>query len=120
MTVKQRAPWRNPRHLEPSRIVGEPEEGFFKVQLMPRGPYYAARIAYRPSQDPLTGEELDRSWYWRVEIDGDLVGEASPDPVAAGVFTVWEHGLSITEQEYHKMLEQSKKDRNISFKPMVG
>lgn len=110
--------YRNKRHMEPSRIVGEPEAGFFKVQLQSRGPYFAAKIHYAPSQDPLTGEELDRSWFWSVWIDGDLVAPAAPCPVAAGVFRVWEHGTTISEAEYERMIARSKADRSVSFKPM--
>jgi hypothetical protein len=107
----------NKRHLEPTRIVGEPEPGFFKVQLQSRGPYYAAKVQYAPSQDPITGEELDRSWFWSVWIDGDLVADPAPCPVVAGVFRVWEHGTTISEREYAEMIARSVYERHMKFKP---
>lgn len=101
----------NRRHLEPARIVGEPEPGWFRVQLAKKGRWYGAKVTHAPTEDPLTGEALDRPWYWRTEIDGDVIGEPSPDPVLAGVFQVWEHGTTITEEEYHRLIAESKAER---------
>ena len=115
-TVRRPAPI-NKRHLEPARVVGEPEPGFFRVQLVSRGPYYGARIEYAPSTDPETGEPMDRTWWWTATIDGELVADPAPCPVAAGVFKVWEWGSSIGEEEYNGLIERSKRERSVRFKP---
>ena len=86
------------------RALAKPEPGFYRVRLIRGGPWVAARISYGPPPDPETGEPLDRSWFWTVEIDGQLYADPSPSWRRAGVDRVWLFGEKITEAEYDYLL----------------
>jgi hypothetical protein len=78
------------RQDEP-RPIADPRPGYFKLRLVRRGPYVAARIAC--------------SWgFWTAEINGVLVRPSSPDPVAAGVFDIWTWGEAVSVEEYSMLL----------------
>ena len=47
-----------------------PIAGFYRVKLVRKGPWIAARIWRGFPRDPETGETLERGWIWRGEIDG--------------------------------------------------
>lgn len=93
-----------------SRYDGEaprgatPSPGLFKLQLVRGGPYVAARINHAPTRDPLTNEQLDRSWYFEAEIDGASVDEISPSP-SATVWQIWEFGVRINDAEHRYLIE---------------
>jgi len=93
------------RQLEAPRQVDQPEPGFFKIREVRGGPYVAARIYHEPARDPQTGEWLDRSPWWRAEINGRPCGNASPDPIKAdGVMRIWTFGVRINKREYEHLL----------------
>ena len=82
------------------RVIDKPQPGLFKMRLVRGGPWVAARIFYEPATDPLTGEALDRSYYWRATIDGRLIKEPSTDPFEADVDRVWIYGRPIDQAEF--------------------
>lgn len=51
--------------------VSAPEEGYWRYRLGSGQPYIGVRVLFGPPTDPWTGEELDRSYRWQVEIMGD-------------------------------------------------
>lgn len=62
-----------PMHAVPALSVSEPEAGFFRYRLVSGGVRGGVRIWFGPPHDPVTGEEMDRSWRWQAEFDGEPV-----------------------------------------------
>lgn len=60
-------------------IVGEgfdpdrPVAGFYEIKMVRGGMLAGVRIWHGPPHDPVTDEELDRSWRWQAEVNGDRV-----------------------------------------------
>lgn len=50
--------------------VSTPTAGFYRMRLRSGGVYGAVRIWHGPPHDPVTGEEMDRSWRWQATFDG--------------------------------------------------
>lgn len=50
--------------------VSEPVAGFYEGKVRANGVVAGIRIWYGPPADPVTGEELDRSWRWQAECNG--------------------------------------------------
>ena len=83
------APPPSPR---PSRRVDQPEPGLFRLRLVKRGPFVAARI--RQDFDLFT-----------VEIDGVMRGRPTADPLAnPDLLKVWTYGRAVEADEYAAML----------------
>ena len=55
--------------------VSLPVAGFYRYRLSGGAVRGAVRIYYGPPRDPVTGEELDRSWRWMAELNGEPVGD---------------------------------------------
>lgn len=55
--------------------VSRPVAGFFRTKLSSRSVAVGVRIHYGPPLDPVTGEELDRSWRWQAEVNGEPYGD---------------------------------------------
>lgn len=55
----------------PAQDVSRPVAGFFRHRLRSGGVAVGVRIHYGPPLDPVTGEELDRSWRWMADINGE-------------------------------------------------
>ncbi len=53
--------------------VSTPVAGFFRFRMHGGAVRGGVRIWFGPPHDPVTGEELDRSWRWQSEMNGDLV-----------------------------------------------
>lgn len=51
--------------------VTTPVAGFYLCRLVKGGIRGAVRLYYGPPLDPVTGEELDRSWRWLAEFNGE-------------------------------------------------
>lgn len=49
--------------------VEQPVAGFYKVKIGRDTVLRAVKLTYGPPLDPLTGEELDRSWRWQARLD---------------------------------------------------
>lgn len=81
--------------------VSKPEAGFFRVKLSSRSVAVGVRIHYGPPLDPVTGEELDRSWRWQAEVNGEPYGDFD---------RVWPAcaGEPISEQRYREYCERQR------------
>lgn len=49
---------------------GDPVAGFYAMRMVKGGVRCPVHIWYGPPHDPVTGEELDRSWRWQATLDG--------------------------------------------------
>lgn len=64
--------------------VTEPKAGFYRFRLRSGAVWGAVRIWHGPPLDPVTGEELDRSWRWQAEFNGEPIAFDTVWPVCAG------------------------------------
>lgn len=53
--------------------VTKPVEGYYRMRLRSGAVKSGIRVWYGPPHDPVTGEELDRSWRWQAMADGEAV-----------------------------------------------
>lgn len=74
--------------------VSKPAEGWFRFRFGGGTVYGGVRIWYGPPHDPVTGEELDRSWRWQAAFNGESVDFDRVWPTCAGD--------PISEQEYRR------------------
>ncbi len=81
--------------------------GYYRTRLVRGGPWVAVRVACEPTRDPITGDPLDRSPLWSIEIDGKLARDPSPDPETAGVLLAYAM-RRIDEKEYRYLLAASR------------
>jgi hypothetical protein len=51
--------------------VEHPAAGHYRMRLVKGGPAVGVRVWHGPPHDPHTGEEMDRSWRWQAEINGE-------------------------------------------------
>lgn len=94
------------RHAQPTRAVDTPQPGYFRLRR--RGyPDRPAAIIHAPSNDPVTGQPLDRSYWWAALIDGLPVGEPSPAP-GTEVMSIWHYGEPISAEEYTFMVADAE------------
>lgn len=56
-------------HVAPL-VDGEVRAGLYAIRLVKGAPRSAVRIWHGPPHDPVTGEELDRSWRWQATLNG--------------------------------------------------
>lgn len=75
--------------------VDTPTAGFYRTQLRKGSHPVGVRIWFGPPHDPVTGEELDRSWRWQAEINGR----------EADINRLWPSCASdpISEAEYRRL-----------------
>lgn len=50
--------------------ISEPVAGFYEGKVRANGVVAGIRIWHGPPADPVTGEELDRSYRWQAEVNG--------------------------------------------------
>lgn len=82
------------RRNERPRRIDQPEPGYFKVRMVRKGPWVAARIG-------------QRFGFWFAEINGTGCGATDPDPAKAdGVYRVWSTGAVITKTEFEALLRK--------------
>lgn len=62
-----------PRTVAGAINVSEPVAGFYRYRLRSGGVYGGVRVWFGPPHDPVTGEELDRSWRWQAKFNDDLI-----------------------------------------------
>lgn len=72
--------------------VTRPAEGYYRFRLRSGSVFGGVRIWYGAPLDPVTGEELDRSWRWQAQFNGELIDLDRVWPTCAGD--------PITEDEY--------------------
>lgn len=87
------------RHGSIAPVVGgidveSPVAGFYRFRLVSGGVRGAVKIWRGPPADPVTGEELDRSWRWQALFDGEPIDFDRVWPACAGD--------PITEAEYEQ------------------
>ena len=88
-------------------VSDEPIAGFYRVKMMRHGPWVPVRIWYGPPHDPDTGEEMDRSWRWQAERNGEPADIARLWP--------WCGKDPISEQEYWFLINRAEHARH--FRP---
>jgi hypothetical protein len=77
-----------------SRLVGQPEPGYFLIHLVRKGPLVPARIIHNPDAGS-----------WQAIVDG-CPQRAATDPAAAPmVFPIWHGGQMISEAEYLRAMK---------------
>lgn len=81
--------------------VSEPIAGFYKVKLSRDTVLRAVHLVYGPPRDPITGEELDRSWRWMAFLDDgslanfdDIWPKCARDPITE---IDWKQSVARTE-----------------------
>lgn len=89
-----------PVHVPGAVDVTTPVAGFFRFRLHGGAVRGGVRIWYGPPLDPVTGEELDRSWRWQAEFDGEPIPFDRVWPACAGE--------PITEQEYQRFVARKR------------
>lgn len=71
-----------------------PVAGFYRIRLGAGTVALAIKIWFGPPHDPVTGEEMDRSWRWQVQADdGELLELDRVWPACAR--------SPITEADFH-------------------
>lgn len=90
----------HPVSVSGAQDVSEPVEGFFRHRLRSGAVRVGVRIFHGPPLDPITGEELDRSWRWQAEVNGE----------PAEIDRVWPQctGEPISEAEYRRYCDLQK------------
>lgn len=78
--------------------VSTPVAGFYRFRLGRDTVRGGVRIWFGPPHDPVTGEELDRSWRWQAEFDGEPIDFDRVWPACADE--------PLTEQEYRFLIER--------------
>lgn len=78
----------------PAANVASPEPGYFRFRLSARAIRGGVRIWHGPPHDPVTGEELDRSWRWQAEMNGEPIDFDRVWPACTGE--------PISEAEYQR------------------
>lgn len=74
------------------RRIDQPEPGTFKLRLVSKGPWIAARITHAMG-------------FWSASIGGEPCGPQHPDPILAdGVSRIWESAVRIDQGEYDALL----------------
>lgn len=76
------------------RVVDEPQEGYFRMKLVKRGPYVPARI------------QKDENGRWLATIDGKDQFPPHEDPIlASGVLRIWHSATEIQFHEYDYLIQ---------------
>lgn len=84
--------------------ASEPVPGFYRCKLVSGGVTGAVRIWHGPPHDPVTGEEMDRSWRWQAEFEGEYIDLDRVWPVCAGD--------PISESEYRQYIARARWAKN--------
>lgn len=53
--------------------VETPTAGWYRYHLVKGGSPVAIKVWFGPPHDPVTGEELDRSYRWQASCNGELI-----------------------------------------------
>lgn len=78
--------------------VSEPVAGFYRLRVGAASVKGAVRIWHGPPHDPVTGEELDRSWRWQATFNGDPIDFDRVWPACAKD--------TLSEQEYEFLIRR--------------
>lgn len=80
--------------------VSEPTAGYYRGRLRSGAVRVGIRVWFGPPLDPVTGEEMDRSWRWQAQANGEYVDLDHVWPVCAGE--------PISEAEYRALVARSE------------
>ena len=75
---------RKPVAVDGAVEIAAPVAGFYRHKLRSGSIAGGVRLFYGPPHDPVTGEELDRSWRWQAEFNGQPVDFDQVWPACAG------------------------------------
>lgn len=87
-----------PIAIEGAVDVTTPVAGFYRHRMAQGTVAGGVRLWFGPPCDPVTGEEMDRSWRWQAEFDGENVEFDRVWPVCADE--------PITETEYRRRINR--------------
>ena len=68
-----------------------PIAGYYRMKLRSGGVRGVVKLVYGPPLDPVTGEELDRSWRWQAFFNGEMIDVERAWPGCAADPTTEEH-----------------------------
>lgn len=105
-----------PVHVEGASSISVPVAGHYRTKLRSGGVLVGVRLWHGPPHDPVTGEELDRSWRWQADCNGEPVDfdrvwpGCAGDPIGAEEYAylaslqAWgrEHAPTSPEANPHK------------------
>lgn len=77
-----------------------PVAGYYRFRLRSGGVRGVVRIWHGPPHDPVTGEEMDRSWRWQAQFNGEYIDVDRVWPTCAGDPT--------DEQHYRRAIARQK------------
>lgn len=78
--------------------VTQPKAGHYRMKLRSGAIKSGIRVWFGPPLDPVTGEELDRSWRWQATADGEYIDFERAWPACAAD--------PITERDYLYLLQR--------------
>lgn len=78
--------------------VTRPAEGYYRFRLRSGSVFGGVRIWYGAPLDPVTGEELDRSWRWQAQFNDAPIDFDRVWPMCAR--------MPITEAEYRRYVQR--------------
>jgi hypothetical protein len=83
--------------------VEKPVPGYYRMKLRSGGVFGVVRIWWGPPADPITGEELDRSYRWQAAFNGELIDLERAWPACARMpATERDYQLAIKRQGWAK------------------
>ncbi|QZP06834.1 hypothetical protein [Caenibius sp. WL] len=89
-----------PVHVPGAVDVTTPVAGYYRYRLRAGAVKGGVKLWYGPPLDPVTGEELDRSWRWQAQFEGEYVDFDRVWPACAGD--------PITPAEYDQYISRKR------------
>lgn len=96
---------RQPAPARAGQDISQPVAGFFRFKLGGGSVAGGVRIWFGPPHDPVTGEELDRSWRWQAHFNGEPVDFDRVWPACTGE--------PITQIDYSRLCARTEWARRI-------
>lgn len=93
---RDRVHWQAPKDYGVS--VDKPVAGYYRMRLRSGGVPVGIKIWHGPPHDPVTGEELDRSWRWQSLCNDEPIDFERVWPVCANE--------PITEKTYNVIVQR--------------
>ena len=94
-----------PLHVAGALDVSTPVAGFYRMKLGAGTVKVGIKLWYGPPHDPVTGEELDRSWRWQAIVDDGAYIDfervwpaCGKEPIAEADFNARAHRRAWAEQ----------------------
>lgn len=89
------------------RVPDKIRPGLFELRLKKGAVLVAAAISHSPTPDPLTGERLARSYWWKVSLAGQEVGEPTIEPGQL-IMSIWTGARRIDVARYRYLIALAK------------